>query len=103
MAKKCLVVKQKKTPKFAVRAYNRCRICGRPHSNAAAKRRRLAGAELALQYPATAAIHFVEEPSDAGRRLRDRIRAGGELSQPALLREAARPRRSTGRRRNSPL
>jgi small subunit ribosomal protein S14 len=30
MAKKCLVVKQKRTPKFAVRAYNRCRICGRP-------------------------------------------------------------------------
>ena len=30
MAKKCLVVKQKRTPKFAVRAYTRCRICGRP-------------------------------------------------------------------------
>ncbi len=29
MAKKCLVAKQKKTPKFAVRAYNRCLRCGR--------------------------------------------------------------------------
>lgn len=30
MAKKALVEKWKKTPKFAVRSYNRCRICGRP-------------------------------------------------------------------------
>lgn len=29
MAKKCLVAKQKKTPKFAVRAYTRCLRCGR--------------------------------------------------------------------------
>ena len=32
MAKKCLVVKQKRAPKFAARAYNRCRICGRPRA-----------------------------------------------------------------------
>lgn len=32
MAKKCLVVKAKKTPKFAVRRYNRCDRCGRPRA-----------------------------------------------------------------------
>ena len=32
MAKKCLVVKSKKTPKFAVRRYNRCDRCGRPRA-----------------------------------------------------------------------
>ncbi len=30
MAKKCLVEKQKRTPKFGVRKYNRCALCGRP-------------------------------------------------------------------------
>jgi small subunit ribosomal protein S14 len=30
MAKKCLVEKANRKPKFGVRAYNRCRICGRP-------------------------------------------------------------------------
>ena len=30
MAKKSLVVKQKRTPKFSVRKYSRCKICGRP-------------------------------------------------------------------------
>ncbi|MBN1949257.1 MAG: type Z 30S ribosomal protein S14 [Candidatus Cloacimonetes bacterium] len=30
MAKKSLIAKQKRTPKFAVRKYNRCKICGRP-------------------------------------------------------------------------
>ena len=30
MAKTCLIEKCKKTPKFKVRAYNRCSICGRP-------------------------------------------------------------------------
>jgi small subunit ribosomal protein S14 len=30
MAKKCLIAKHRRTPKFKVRAYNRCRICGRP-------------------------------------------------------------------------
>ncbi|MFH1565987.1 MAG: type Z 30S ribosomal protein S14 [bacterium] len=30
MAKKCLIIKQKATPKFKVRAYNRCQLCGRP-------------------------------------------------------------------------
>ncbi len=30
MAKKCLIEKQKRKPKFEVRAYNRCRRCGRP-------------------------------------------------------------------------
>ncbi|PIU83028.1 MAG: type Z 30S ribosomal protein S14 [Elusimicrobia bacterium CG06_land_8_20_14_3_00_38_11] len=30
MAKKCLIIKQRKTPKYSSRRYNRCRICGRP-------------------------------------------------------------------------
>jgi small subunit ribosomal protein S14 len=30
MAKKCLINKQKAKPKFKVRGYNRCRLCGRP-------------------------------------------------------------------------
>ncbi|NNE43165.1 MAG: type Z 30S ribosomal protein S14 [Gemmatimonadetes bacterium] len=30
MAKKALIEKSKRKPKFAVRAYNRCRRCGRP-------------------------------------------------------------------------
>lgn len=30
MAKKALVEKSKRTPKYKTRAYNRCRICGRP-------------------------------------------------------------------------
>ncbi|MBI5397662.1 MAG: type Z 30S ribosomal protein S14 [Verrucomicrobia bacterium] len=29
MAKTCWEVKQRKTPKFKVRAYHRCKICGR--------------------------------------------------------------------------
>ncbi len=32
MAKKALVNKANKKPKFAVRAYTRCNKCGRPHS-----------------------------------------------------------------------
>ena len=32
MAKKSLVAKQKRTPKYASREYTRCSICGRPHS-----------------------------------------------------------------------
>lgn len=31
MAKKSLIAKCKLTPKFTVRSYNRCKICGRPH------------------------------------------------------------------------
>jgi small subunit ribosomal protein S14 len=31
MAKTCLIVKQKRKPKFKVRSYNRCNICGRPN------------------------------------------------------------------------
>jgi len=31
MAKQCLIEKQKRKPKFKVRAYNRCSLCGRPH------------------------------------------------------------------------
>ena len=30
MAKKSMIAKQKRLPKFKVRGYNRCRICGRP-------------------------------------------------------------------------
>ena len=32
MAKKALVIKAARKPKFAVRAYTRCNRCGRPHS-----------------------------------------------------------------------
>ena len=32
MAKKALINKQARTPKFPVRAYTRCNRCGRPHS-----------------------------------------------------------------------
>ncbi len=32
MAKKALVNKAKKAPKFKVRAYSRCRRCGRPRA-----------------------------------------------------------------------
>lgn len=31
MAKTCLIEKHKRTPRFKVRAYNRCQKCGRPH------------------------------------------------------------------------
>ena len=30
MAKKSMIAKQKRTPKFSSRQYNRCGICGRP-------------------------------------------------------------------------
>jgi small subunit ribosomal protein S14 len=30
MAKKSIVAKSKRTPKFGVRKYNRCLLCGRP-------------------------------------------------------------------------
>lgn len=30
MARKALIEKSKKEPKFSVRAYNRCQLCGRP-------------------------------------------------------------------------
>ncbi|TET06995.1 type Z 30S ribosomal protein S14 [Candidatus Dependentiae bacterium] len=30
MAKRALIEKSKKSPKFAVRIHNRCKICGRP-------------------------------------------------------------------------
>ena len=32
MAKKSMIAKQQRAPKFSTRAYNRCKICGRPHS-----------------------------------------------------------------------
>ncbi|MCX7620048.1 MAG: type Z 30S ribosomal protein S14 [Acidimicrobiales bacterium] len=32
MAKKALIEKAKRKPKFKVRAYTRCQRCGRPHS-----------------------------------------------------------------------
>ena len=31
MAKKALIEKWKSEPKFEVRRYNRCKVCGRPH------------------------------------------------------------------------
>ena len=32
MAKTSMKIKQQRTPKFSTRAYNRCKICGRPHA-----------------------------------------------------------------------
>ena len=32
MAKKCLIEKQRRKPKFKVRQYSRCRRCGRPRA-----------------------------------------------------------------------
>lgn len=32
MARKALIEKWNKAPKFKVRQYNRCKICGRPHA-----------------------------------------------------------------------
>ncbi len=31
MAKKSMIIKSKKKPKFSTRAYTRCERCGRPH------------------------------------------------------------------------
>jgi len=32
LARKAMIVKQQRKPKFTVRGYSRCKICGRPHS-----------------------------------------------------------------------
>jgi small subunit ribosomal protein S14 len=32
MAKKAMILKQQRKPKYPTRAYNRCKICGRPHA-----------------------------------------------------------------------
>lgn len=32
MAKKAMILKYQKTPKYPTRAYTRCKICGRPHA-----------------------------------------------------------------------
>lgn len=32
MAKKSMIAKQQREPKFSTRYYNRCKICGRPHA-----------------------------------------------------------------------
>ena len=32
MAKKSLIAKQQRTPKYKTRKYTRCSICGRPHA-----------------------------------------------------------------------
>ena len=32
MAKKSMILKQQAEPRFSIRAYNRCKICGRPHA-----------------------------------------------------------------------
>ena len=32
MAKTSLIEKSKRTPKFSVRAHNRCKVCGRPRA-----------------------------------------------------------------------
>ncbi|MEJ2183775.1 MAG: type Z 30S ribosomal protein S14 [Nitrospirota bacterium] len=32
MAKKSMIEKTKRPPKFRVRVYNRCRVCGRPRA-----------------------------------------------------------------------
>lgn len=32
MARKAMVIKQQRKPKYSTRAYTRCKICGRPHA-----------------------------------------------------------------------
>lgn len=32
MAKKSMILKQQKAPKFSTRYYNRCKLCGRHHA-----------------------------------------------------------------------
>ena len=32
MAKRCLIVKSRREPKFSIRKYNRCLRCGRPRA-----------------------------------------------------------------------
>ena len=32
MAKTCMIVKNKRKPKFSTRAYTRCQFCGRPRA-----------------------------------------------------------------------
>ena len=32
MAKKSMIIKQQRAPKFSTKAYTRCRICGRQHA-----------------------------------------------------------------------
>jgi len=32
VAKTSMIVKQTRTPKYAVRFHNRCKLCGRPHA-----------------------------------------------------------------------
>ncbi|MFL5800582.1 MAG: type Z 30S ribosomal protein S14 [Roseiflexaceae bacterium] len=32
MAKKSLIIKAQRSPKYKVRGYNRCKICGRPRA-----------------------------------------------------------------------
>ncbi|MEB3430085.1 type Z 30S ribosomal protein S14 [Citroniella saccharovorans] len=32
MAKKSIIAKQGRKPKYSTRAYSRCKICGRPHA-----------------------------------------------------------------------
>lgn len=32
MAKVCMIEKSKRPPKFKVRVYNRCKLCGRPRA-----------------------------------------------------------------------
>jgi small subunit ribosomal protein S14 len=32
MAKKSMIAKQQRTPKFSTRYYNRCKLCWRPHA-----------------------------------------------------------------------
>ncbi len=32
MAKKSMIAKAKRTPKFSTRKYNRCNVCGRPRA-----------------------------------------------------------------------
>ncbi|QQE78520.1 type Z 30S ribosomal protein S14 [Alicyclobacillus sp. SO9] len=32
MAKKSMIIKAQRKPKFSTRGYTRCRVCGRPHS-----------------------------------------------------------------------
>jgi small subunit ribosomal protein S14 len=32
LAKKSMIIKREKTPRYRVRVHNRCKLCGRPHA-----------------------------------------------------------------------
>ena len=90
MAKTSMKLKQQAEPKFSTRAYNRCKICGRPH---AYLRRygvcRICFRDLAfvseLSEADTAHAVFAEIRMGTTADLAAVVRAGGELRRLLLL------------------